>query len=80
MEDKLIEVWKKEYFDLTGDISGYGAKWSGFLLAKRSQPVVELPDSLVLTLALGDTVPLLIKSEVIEVLQSASIPFKVRGE
>ena len=43
-------------------------------------PIIELPEHKVLTLALGDTVPLLVKSEVIEVLQSAGIKYKVKGE
>ena len=40
-----IEQWRSEYFELTGELSGYSAKWQGFLLAKRSQPVIELPFS-----------------------------------
>lgn len=96
MEDKLIEVWQKEFINLmteSGCVDYFlefnekefkflhvNDKWQGFLMAKQSQPVVELPDHIILTLVLGDTVPLLTKSDVIEVLQSAGIPFKVRGE
>ena len=54
--------------------------WEAWCEAKRNMPIIELPEHKVLTLALGDTVPLLVKSEVIEVLQSAGIKYKVKGE
>lgn len=41
-EDQQIEIWRKEYFKLTGEISGHSAKWAGFLLAKRSMPAIEI--------------------------------------
>lgn len=43
-EEQQIEIWRKEYFKLTGEMSGHSAKWAGFLLAKRSMPVIELPE------------------------------------
>lgn len=42
-EEQQIEVWRNEYFKLTGEISGHSAKWAGFLLAKRSMAAIEIP-------------------------------------
>ncbi len=53
----------------------WAQKWYGFLLAKRSMPVVELPE-----IYRDDGAPSFCASDVIESLQSAGIKYKVRGE
>lgn len=53
--------------------------WTGFLIAKRSMPVIELQKPIVLTLlALGDTVPLLTKDDVIDAITAAGYSYRVK--
>jgi len=60
MDDKeLVEVWRKQFIDLSrlGSVAAIyerdrflnrevELRWQGFLMAKRSQPVIELPEIL----------------------------------
>ncbi len=78
------QIWETEFEDWANDYPGNPLDKmymkNAWMAAKRAQKPVELPKSTVLTLALGDTVPLLVESEVIEALKESGIPYTVKGE
>lgn len=89
-EQEQIEVWRKEFERL--QVGGFTAllenglyewsftqeRWEGFLMAKRSQPVVELPEIHEIWFD-GEVISNKYdEADVIEALTAAGIQYKVR--
>jgi len=75
-EDEFHKFWDEQCDK--GYKDAYEVARNAWFEAKRKQPVIELPKSIVLTLALGDTVPLLTKDDVIDSITAAGYSYKAK--
>lgn len=85
MEDKLIEVWRKEFESLHNNLASYkesekDAMWRGFLMAKRSQPSVVLPEIQICRDSKDEAIRHLDFEDMVYNLTAAGIPYTIKGE